>query len=464
MKTIFITISRGSLIRNFFHTGIISGLLNRGWRVVVLTPFYQDQDLFADYTHPNLFFEPLHISRIRFEGIMRELLKGAVFNRTVHFLWRYRLDGIDPRQVLYIPRMLFLAPLRFIPGFRRCIQWVDSILNPQKEHDGLFVKYRPELVFITSANSYSDSGVTKSAKRFNIPTVGMPKSWDNLSKILNNTSTDYVMVWSEFMRQQAMHYQGYHCARVLVTGVPQFDIYSQPQYLVSREEFCEQFNFDPNKRIVLYGSCGGGNSIGMEADYPEMIQRWIDDGILSDMQILVRSHIGYKDDMEKFSRLADCPNVAIDRTDKHDYSLGDYWDPSFTHLKHLYNSLHHADVCINMGSTLTLDATACGTPVINIKFDKNPGIPFRDSVRRLYETDYIAELIKMDATWIVESKEAFLTALKAVLEQGEKKDTRNMINRFMYKNDGNSAERIITALVSIIRYNKKGHDVRPEHN
>ena len=455
METLFITISRGSLIRNFFHTGIISGLLDKGYRVVVLTPYYKDHKLFAGYAHPNLLLEPLHSSRIRLEKIITELLKGAAFNRTVHFLWRYRLVGSDPRLVLYIPRIIFLAPLRFVPGCRRFIQWIDYILNPQKEHDYLFAKYRPTLAFVTSVNSFSDSGVTKSAKRFGVTTVGMPKSWDNLSKILFNAPTDYLLVWSDFMRQQAMRYQGYGREKIFIIGVPQFDIYSQPEHLVSREEFCKQFNFNPNKKIVLYGSCGGGNDIDMEADYPEMIQQWIGSGKLVDAQILVRPHIGYRNDVEKFSRIARDPNVAVDQTDKHDYSLGDYWDPSFAHLEHLYNSLHHADVCINMGSTLTLDAIACGRPVINIKFDKNPHVLFRNSVRRLYETDYITDLMKMNATWIVENEESFLESLKAVLERGESKDTHPLIDCFMYKNDGKSAERIVTTLISIIGNDKK---------
>lgn len=450
MKTVFITISRGSLIRNFFHTGIVSGLLARGLRVAVLSPNYKDASLFSDYAHPNLILEPLFISKIRFERVLTELFKGAVFNKTVHFLWRRRLAGANPSMSLYIPRILFIAPLGFIPGFKRFIQWVDFKLNPQKEHDYLFEKYQPDLAFITASNSYSDSGVTKSAKRFGVPTVGMPKSWDNLSKILNPASTDYVLVWSEFMKQQAIRYQGYREHQIVVTGVPQFDIYAHLEHLESREEFCKKFNFDPNKKIILYGSVGGGNRISMEADYPEMIQEWIDSGELSGVQVLVRPHIGYPGDDEKFQRLVRYPNIAIDRTDAQDARMGDHWDPSFGHLAHLYNSLHHADVCVTIGSTLTLDAIACGTEVINIKFDRDFHVSSADSVLRLHGTDYVSALTSMGGTWVAESKEQFLEALKAILERSEKKDTSSMMNQFVYKNDGKSAERIVEAITRLL--------------
>lgn len=454
MKTIFITISRGSLIRNFFHTGIITKLLQRGWRVVVLTPNHKDTSLFSDYSHANLLFEPLYISPIRFERILTELFKGAVFNKTVHFLWRYRLGGTNPRLRLYLPRLVFLAPLRFIPGAKRFLQWLDAKVNPQTEHDYLFAKYRPDLAFITAANSYSDSGVIKSAKRFGVTTIGMPKSWDNLSKILNVARTDYVIVWSEFMREQAIRYQGYRENQIFVTGVPQFDIYSHPERLLAREEFCKKFNFAPNKKIVLYGSVGGGAGINMEADYPEMIQQWIDSADLSQIQILVRPHIGYKGEAEKFAPLTQYPNIAVDTADKQDARLPDHWDPSFSHLEHLFNSLHHADACVTIGSTLTLDAVACGTPVVNIKFDKDPKTRFSESVRRLHETDYVSALVKTGGTWVAQSRESFLAALKAVLERGEKKDTRQMINRFIYKNDGQSAERIVDVIMGKLESKK----------
>ncbi|MDZ4221424.1 MAG: CDP-glycerol glycerophosphotransferase family protein, partial [Patescibacteria group bacterium] len=340
--------------------------------------------------------------------------------------------------------------LRLVPGFKRFIQWVDRALNPQTEHDYLFKKYRPELAFVTAVNSYMDSSVTKGARRFGVPTVGMPKSWDNLSKSLFNAPTDYLLVWSEFMRRQAVRYQGYPRNRVIVTGVPQFDIYTLTKHLLSRDEFCRKFNFDPNKKIILHGSCGGGVGINMEADYPEMVQKWIDTGALSDAQVLIRPHIGYKDEAEKFERVAQLPNIVLDRTDKQDPRMPDRWDPSFGHIKHLYNSLYHADVCVNLGSTLTLDAAACGTPVINISFDKDPNVEYRDSVRRLHKTDYILELMKSGGTWVARSKEEFLDALKAVLERGEKKDTSTMVDQFMCKNDGKAGERIVSALLGVM--------------
>ena len=112
MKTIFITISRGSLIRNFFQSGVIGKILHKGIRVVVLTPNYNDKELWKEYVHKNLFFEPLvSPKKINFRILIHELQMGAVFNDSIKSLYLYRVDGADiPKRIYYIPRMVVMAP------------------------------------------------------------------------------------------------------------------------------------------------------------------------------------------------------------------------------------------------------------------------------------------------------------------------------------------------------------------
>jgi len=92
MKTIFITITRGGLIRNLFRTGVINRLLEKGLRVVILTPYYKTPELFQDFQHKNLFIEPLHWDQEeKFRGFIKEMCKGAVFNSSVYARYRYSI-------------------------------------------------------------------------------------------------------------------------------------------------------------------------------------------------------------------------------------------------------------------------------------------------------------------------------------------------------------------------------------
>lgn len=451
MKTIFITISRGSLIRNFFHTGVVSRILDKGVKVVALLPEDVDKESLKDYTSKNLIIEPLLSPRgMRFKRFILECFKGAVFNKTVHIRYRYRFAGENPSKLLYLPRMMFMAPLRFIPGFKKFIRWVEFKINSQPEHDYLFEKYKPDLVFATTAQTSSDVGVLKSAKRFGVPAVQMAKSWDNLSKMLFDVKTDYMIVWNEFMKKQALFLQDYKDSEIIVTGAPQFDYYAQKENLWSREHFCEIFSLDPDKKIILYGSTGG--HCAYEADYIQLIKNYIDKGFLTNVQIFIRPHVGYVGDEDKFLKVEKCDDVFVDRSARRNENFKDKWDISRDHLKVLFNSLYYADVCINMASTLTIDATLCDTSVINISFDTDGPVPYSMSPRRFYKTDYISEVTGFGITWLVESEEDFKNALIDILEKGEKKDERkeDFIKYFAYKKDGKAAERIAYSLINIM--------------
>jgi len=452
MKTIMVSISRGSLIRNFFHTGIIGNLLLSGVRVVVLTPNYKEKWLFEEYKHKNLFIDSLPEPTVRFARLIRELYKGLVFNRTVFIRYRYRMAGKPPKKIFFIPRLLFLAPLRFIPGLKNIFRYVESLINSQHEYDELLKKYKPDLVFSTALGSCdADSGLLKCAKRLYIKTVCMPKSWDNLSKGLFGVKTDSIIVWSDFMREQAKKFQGYSDDEISVTGVPQFDFYSKKELLASREVFCEKFGFDPNKKIILYGSTGG--ECVDEQKYLDIIKIAFDKALLRNAQVLVRPHIGYLDDGLRFIKSESYDNFVVDDSDKQNNIFKDRWDPSFGHVVNLYNSLHHADVVINVASTLTLDSLVCGTEVVNIKFDPKGVNDQNYSVKRLYESDYIDAIVKSECSWVAEDECMFISMIQKILN-GEKRNSENVlkaINYFVNDDSGRASENIFKHLLSLIK-------------
>ena len=274
----------------------------------------------------------------------------------------------------------------------------------------------------------------------------MPKSWDNLSKMLFNVKADYLIVWSKFMAEQALRFQGFKKNEIIITGAPQFDFYARKDGLMSRDQFCAQIGLDPKKKIVLYSS--GGGIFCDEARYVRLIKQYIDEGRLSNVQVLIRPHLGYRNDAGRFATLNQYNGFVVDTSDKQNHALKDHWDTSRQHIHHLFNSLHHADVCVNVASTITLDATACGTPVVNIHFpakgDENPHV-----VKTLHMLDYVQSMTRTNETWLAESEEEFLNALQEVLVENRKKDTKNLISRFMYKNDGNSAKRMADALLQL---------------
>lgn len=449
-KTLFLTISRGSLIRNFFHTGLVSKLLEKGIRIIVLTPNYNIPKVFG-LKNKNLLLEPYdepkHSQKKRF---IKEFLKASVFNPTVHLRYKYRVSGKKPNRLFYIFRMLFLVPFTHIPTIKTLIQWIDFKLNPESEYDKLFRKYKPNLIFATSIGG--DTNILKSAKRFRVKTIGMPKSWDNLSKFLFPVKVDKMLVWGNFMKTQAIKYQGYKEHEVIITGGPQFDYYLYKNKLLSREEFCKKHNLNSEKKIILYSSAGG-NECCDEPQYLDLIRKYIEKNILKNVQVFIRPHVGYKNDKERFLRFKKYKNFVVDETDSQNNQFKDRWDVSIQHINNLFNSIYHADVSINIMSTMTLDSAYVGTPVININFDILDSVDKNISTKRLYMSDYAKSLADSSGTWVAKNSDEFLHYLKEILDGGitEKNGYKNMVSDFLYKKDGKAGERIVEEVYKLLK-------------
>lgn len=451
-KVIFLTITRGLLIRNFFHSGAVDNLLERGFRVVILVPHYWNIGDLSGLARTNLIFEHMPPpQKTRFKRIFEEFSKGVVFNQTVHVRYRYRFAGEEPIRALYFVRMLFFAPLRFITVFKPFLRFLEYRLYPERQSDYLFEKHQPALVFNTAAGqSFS---LLKAARRHRVPSIDMPKSWDNASKLLFRVKADYIFAWGPFMAEQIVNYQGYHPREVVLTGVPQFDYYFEKKGLLSREEFLKKFKFDPAKKLILYVSTGG--DCCDEADYLFLLKKYLEIGILKDVQVLIRPHLKYAGDKERFRSFEKYPNFAVDATDVQNESLRDNWDISERHTMNLRNSLVHAAVCINIGSTIMLDAAACGTPSININFDIQKNISPHRSTKRLFLSDYIQAAVETGGTRVVESENEFRSALTEILAHGKddvvfEEGRRRLLRHIAYKNDGRSSERIVRAIEDVI--------------
>lgn len=454
MKTIFITITRGSIIRNYFHTGVISKLLKSGVRIVALVSFYDNKELLKKLAQDNLTFEPLIPSKkIRLNQLFGEMFRGAIFNKTIKTYYKYRFFSYEPRYYLYYPRLIVYLFIKHVPGIKKILRFLDKCINPQLENELLFEKYKPDLVFSTTPHERSDVGVIKCAQKYRIPTLAMPKSWDNLSKILFPVKADHLFVWSDYMRGEAMKYQDYEKKGVSVVGISQFDFYANENLLLSRAEYCKKMKLDPNKKIILYGSTG---SCFDENGYIDLIRKSLENGGLENVQVVMRPHLGYKGEMNKFDPMERHVGFVVDRSDNQSVELKDRWDISIDHILNLYNSLYHADVCINIASTLTLDSIACGTPVVNICFDFLPKA-YHESISRVYETDYFGSVIRFNATYVARNEEEFIKYISYALSHKFAKisEQKRLIGYFMHKLDGNSSTRLAQGILKFISNNER---------
>ncbi|MFH1820685.1 MAG: CDP-glycerol glycerophosphotransferase family protein [Candidatus Nealsonbacteria bacterium] len=445
MKTIFITISRGLIARNILQTDVFSILKKAGLRIVLLTPAYQDKRFLEEFKDNNVFIERLIEPKLSFfEKIFSLIHRGLIYNSTIDIHWRYGV--FSPKETTYfnyIVKKIIFKPLSLFPFLREVARWFDLKLFSSKLHSDLFEKYNPSLVFATSVAFDGDSAVLKEARSRHIPTVGMAKSWDNFCKNTFRVKVDKLIVWSEFMKEQAIEYQNYSPQNIYISGIPQLDHYTNREKIQNRQDFFQKIGADPDKRLILFGS--EGRYFQESPEVVEILNSFISGKLLNEScQILIRPHIAHNDDIKRFELFRGKPNIILDDSFQPAQAFKDPTDYSKEQMVHLATSLYHCDVLIASASTLILDGAAFDKPMINIGFDGFQKKPYSQSIIRQYDTAYYKGIVDTDAAWIVKSQEELLQALNSYLADPaiRSQEREELRQKFCYKIDGKSGERI----------------------
>lgn len=471
METIVLTISRGWIARNLLSTDFYT-LLRERYKLVILTPAHSDVRFLKSFAHPNVQFMPLTMAeRTMFDHLIFFIHKHLIYNDTVDHHARWGIIGLpgskDPTFLQYLLIKSVFFPLSKLPPLRTLMRAIDRMFFQRGDVAHYLTMLRdikPACVITTNVVEDGEVALMKAARALGITTVGIPKSWDNLSQHGFRFTPDTLVVWNEFMKDQAVAFQNYDPKDVEVIGVPQYDLYHRHDMQLSREAFARIYGFDPKKKIIVLGS--EGKLFPSDADIAHMIAEAIKaHAFPKDAQLLIRPHHGYRNDADKFKVVDGMSDVAIDRMNEPSLCFKDAWDYSDEFTRRFVNTLRHADVLLNMASTLTLDAVYFDVPIINTAIDGERKVPYRESIERWYETDYYKKILSFNATTFVRTKEELLAAISKYLgdrtfKAGERKA---LCRAFAYSMDGQASRRFAEVVTRIIETDKK-HEHRGERN
>ena len=126
---------------------------------------------------------------------------------------------------LYFIEYLLSQPFpksRFIYGWlRRILGFLNGFPSHVKEY---FDYYKPSLVISTHPIANNETEFLQCAKKLGVNTIGMIKSWDNLTtKGYLPVVTNHFIVWNQVMQKEMMRMHNIPKSKVTITGVPQFD-------------------------------------------------------------------------------------------------------------------------------------------------------------------------------------------------------------------------------------------------
>lgn len=462
-KTIFIVITRSFITRNILRSGTLERLKKAGHRIVV---FFDTHEI-PEYTRKE--FEdaqvklaPLHVSVGRMQKLLTKLGRYLLCSKSTKVIIyhginskerrKYR-DGFQPERsrVTSWLRYTIARVLSSIMPIKKLYRFLENTLFPEKNPRirHYFNIYKPDLVFATSVVSSLDIAIMKEARRRNIPTAAIPKTWDNVTNLYYRFVPDYFIVYSQILLDETVRYQDIPKEKIQITGMPQFDWYKRPEIIKSRAEHLRDKGLDPDLPLLFFGSSGIWS--GNDNQIASTIYRWVKNNELAKpCQLLVRPHFSNCTD-DVFEQLRGKERVVVD-TYRITNFLIDSWDPSVKETIDFTNSVRHCDIMINLASSLALDAACADRPVINIGF----GCAFQGgkditSVGH-YGTDHYGWVLDTKATLVANSTEELKDCINAYLLHPElkSKEREALREKLCYGVDGKSSERLAVAINKIL--------------
>lgn len=441
MKTILITCFTGLISRNILATDAFKIMRRRSnLRLVIITPQSREVILRREFGGPNVVIEAVRTYPLR--GIDRVLWVAAtnLLNTQARRVQRLAKLERDSNYLDYI----FSGMAGFLGRFRsarRLFRAASSLVSGTPEYEYLFEKYAPDILFATDIYTPLDVKLMRLARERKVRTVGMVRSWDNVtSKTLLTFIPEIVVVSTERMKNELARYGDVDPRVVFCCGIPHYDHYTSSGR-TSRADFFGKFGLDPSKKLVLFTPPSEGY-LKYDPVSPVVLRALEKLGV----QVLVRLPIVGKADLGGYRP---APGVVFDEPGN---------SPDFTeaHLsrtadRHLADSIFHSNVVVTWASTMIIDAIVFDKPVVLVGFDA-VSRPYGQSIRQYYDYDHQRDIIACGGVRLAKSPEELTNAVSRYLSDPalDQEGRKKTVDAFCGARDGKAGERLANFILHFI--------------
>ncbi len=459
-------ISHGFAARMLLQTGLILSLAKAGKQIAIVTPDPNDDNFKAIQEHPNIhvfdsqmnltiwdddynFKRPYYLEDLKSNPVFWEKhLYSILYSKSKH-PWK-------PIRPFYY-YLIFLL-IKIFPSIRERFNKTEGKHLRSKTAQQLIQHIQPKLVISTYPINFLESKMLYAAKQQNIPTLIHLLSWDNItSKGRFPVVADYFIAWGQVMYEELKEYYQLPDERIHICGVPHFDqhihIAQQPAF----QPLVEELGLDAG-RPYLFVAMSSPRFAPKEIDIVEWLAAAVDKGKFGDeMQLIVRPHPqnvqGSLSDRKWIKRLDQLKSqgVAIDYPKLVKSKVR--WSMKKKDMDRLSNLLAGCSLCINSGSTVSIDALMLGKPVILSSFDGDTDLYYWKSARRLVDYIHQQKFVALGGAAVAYNYEEFETQIRQYLDNpnldAEKRS--HALSMECYKNDGQATERVVTAVLTILQ-------------
>ncbi len=440
-KTIFITSCHPLISRNIISTGILDLLLKNNSRVVLIVPI-QKVDFFTKaFGREGVYVEGVNIKSSKREGFLKYLSLASLNTNTLNIKRKTEMKGSGSFAKFLLSN--------FISHF--IIRKIEKYSYNNNLFGNLFKKYNPNSVFVTDIQNEIDISLLIEAQSNKIYTLGMVRSWDNLtSKGLIRVIPDRLIVWNEIVRDEAIRFHDIKKDNIVIVGIPHYDDYKKYDYS-NKKTFFERIGADINKKIALVIPIGDRYLRDNTVDRD--IVAILDKHLPQNFQILVRMPPGdYVRELENKPNQFNRIKVIYDRS----YMATD--NIKTTEIRkdddiHLGQTLFWSDLVISGPSTVVIDSVYMNKPTILFGFDGYEKRDYYDSIRRYYDYDNFVPIIKSEGARYTVTIDDFVESVKKYIENPILDDDKrkDLVKKEVSVLDGNSTNKLFKVLIESMK-------------
>jgi hypothetical protein len=452
-------LAHGFAARMIIRTAIARRLVEQGVRVTAISP-NADEPYFqreCELEQIGLRQQPGRRARIShwFRTYRPYFLDDVMNNPCLkaHHLRRFKNRPMSGSLMELLNRTI--APNHM---FREFCRAVERRVNRSKQIKEILRSLKPTLLVLTNPFGVDETVYLLHARELGIPVVCQLLSWDNItSKGTPLLMPDYFISWGPIMTAEMVDLYNFPRERIYECGVAHFDIYNQKNGVVPRDALLKQLGLPPEVPYILYGM-GPEYSSPNEIDIVAWLAKQINSNAFAyPCSLVIRPHpqtisgeyARSKRDLDLLKKLVG-PRVALDSPPVLSEKLA--WDLPTSDMSRLASLLDGCAMCLNAGSTLSLDASMANRPVIIAGFDGWEDLPYEKSARQGLEYIHIAKLLKLGGIRTARSfSELELHINTYLINPRADEQARLFLSaQECGPRDGRSAERVATVLMRLL--------------
>ena len=387
---VFVIADHGLAAFYFLQSDIIPTLLDAGVETIILTEDSTKEIIQSRYGQPGLQVEGLRLDQVAkytrtvsptqqwWLDFLRRAGAAGKINLAVvdSYIQQVKSEAHARRRQLF-PLMETAARLmRRAYPLRRALLRYQRRFTPNLYAD-LFEKYQPSLVIAGSPGFRQDRFILREAAARRIPTAAAIISWDSSSSYgLPGADVDHITCWSEIQKQELIGGADWRAGRVNVGGMPPYDNYLRNQWLIPRQEYFRLHGLDPKRKLLSYASSFVSWSPNIQ-NVEALANLVTSESLVAPTQLLVRLHPihmsgHYVAEADRIRRLAgENPHIHVVEP----VPLGSLGHYSGEDVTERTSMMAHSDIFLTVYSTMCVEASFQGRPIISVCIDSKEGYP-----------------------------------------------------------------------------------------